>query len=53
MAQIHEKKGQIEDAKTFMDAAEETKRNLHRTGDYAHVVHLDDSWDTLLGLLYR
>lgn len=53
MAQIYEKKGQVEDAKTFIDAAEKIKRTLQATGDYAHVVHLDDSWDSFLGLLYR
>lgn len=53
MSQIYEQKGQLEDAKRFLDTAEKNKRTLHSTGDYAKVEHLDSSWDSLLGLLYR
>lgn len=53
MAQIFAVKGQHEDAKVLREAAEETKRVLHSTGDYAIVADEDSSWDSLLGLLYR
>lgn len=53
ISQIFAAKGQQEDAKVLREAAEETKRVLHSTGDYAIVTDEDASWDTLLGLLYR
>lgn len=53
MAQIHELKGQWEDAKAFMDSAQESKTALLDSGEYAHVEDEDSSWDALLGLLYR
>lgn len=53
IAQILAAKGQHEHARVLQESAEETKRALHSTGDYAIVTDEDASWDTLLSLLYR
>ena len=53
LSQILEKQGHCAQAKGYRDAAEETKKTLVATGDYAMGVTEEDSWDTFLGLLYR
>ena len=53
MSQILERQGMAAEAKETLDAAEETKKTLAATGDYAKGLTEDDSWDTFMGLLYR
>ena len=53
MSQIMEKQGLAEEARTYREAAEKTKKELAATGDYPKGVTEDDSWDAFLGLLYR
>lgn len=53
MSQIMEKQGLTDEAKTYREAGEETKKELAATGDYPKGITEDDSWDVFLGLLYR
>lgn len=53
MSQIMEKQGLAEEARTYREAAEKTKKELAATGDYPKGITEDDSWDLFLGLLYR
>lgn len=53
MAQIYEHDGKVDEARTFLDVAEKIRNDLLATGDYAQVEDVEDSWDCLVGLLYR
>ncbi|KAL1875184.1 hypothetical protein Daus18300_003252 [Diaporthe australafricana] len=56
ISQIYRELGREDEARKLCDEAEETKRVLLSTGDYAVVEDKDDkdaSWDALVGLLYR
>ena len=53
VSQIMERQGHAEEAKTYREAAEDTKMELAATGDYPKGIPEDDSWDVFVGLLYR
>ncbi|KAL7918377.1 P-loop containing nucleoside triphosphate hydrolase protein [Trichoderma austrokoningii] len=53
MSQVLERMGREGDAATLREAAEKVKASLLATGDYAQVEDEDNSWDALVGLLYR
>ncbi|KAI1273566.1 hypothetical protein F5Y07DRAFT_402296 [Xylaria sp. FL0933] len=53
MAQIYEHYKKKGEAKVFFDTAREIRNDLLATGDYASVKDDEDSWDSLVGLLYR
>ena len=53
MSQIMEKQGFAEEAKSYREAGEKTKKELAATGDYPQGITEDDTWDVFLGLLYR
>ncbi|KAI1130670.1 P-loop containing nucleoside triphosphate hydrolase protein [Nemania abortiva] len=53
VAQIYEHKNNLDKAQNFLSTAKEIRSNLLATGDYAHGKTEEDSWDCLVGLLYR
>ncbi|KAL7790602.1 TPR-like protein [Trichoderma afarasin] len=53
MSQVLERMGRRENALSLREAAVKVKTSLLATGDYAQVEDEDDSWDALVGLLYR
>ncbi|QYT03110.1 hypothetical protein H0G86_010079 [Trichoderma simmonsii] len=53
MSQVLERMGREENALSLREAAVKVKTSLLATGDYAQVEDEDDSWDALVGLLYR
>ncbi|KAI1108245.1 P-loop containing nucleoside triphosphate hydrolase protein [Nemania sp. NC0429] len=53
MAQIYEHDQKVDEAQTFLATAKKIRDDLLSTGDYAHVKSDEDSWDSLVGLLYR
>lgn len=53
MSQVLERIGRRENALSLREAAVKVKTSLLATGDYAQVEGEDDSWDALVGLLYR
>lgn len=53
MSQVLERMGRQEDAMALREAVEKAKAGLLATGDYAQVEDEDNSWDALVGLLYR
>lgn len=53
MSQILERQGHLAEAKVFLKAAEEAKRSLQTTGDYPIPADEEESWNALVGLLYR
>ncbi|KAL6823270.1 TPR-like protein [Trichoderma camerunense] len=53
MSQVLERMGSEENALSLREAAVKVKASLLATGDYAQVEDEDDSWDALVGLLYR
>ncbi|KAI0867246.1 P-loop containing nucleoside triphosphate hydrolase protein [Hypoxylon argillaceum] len=53
MAQIYEQNQRMDEAQAFLNKAERIRSDLLATGDYAPVEKVEDSWDSLVGLLYR
>ncbi|KAF1957122.1 TPR-like protein [Byssothecium circinans] len=53
LSQIMTRRGLMEDAKMLRDDAEETRKALEQTGDYASGQTGDSAWDVFMGLLYR
>ncbi|KAI1171207.1 P-loop containing nucleoside triphosphate hydrolase protein [Nemania sp. FL0916] len=53
MAQVHKHNGNEEEARTLLETAEGIRGELLATGDYAWVEGDEDSWDSLVGLVYR
>ncbi|KAJ8130610.1 hypothetical protein O1611_g3019 [Lasiodiplodia mahajangana] len=53
MAQIYEHNGDMLLAESFRNRANSTKAYLLETGNHVKVEDEEDSWDSLVGLLYR
>ena len=53
MSQIMERQGLVEEAKTYREAGEKTKKELAATGDYPRGITKDGTLDVFTGILHR